>query len=51
MSSRGNIKLHGHEGVEEQLFAYRRLIHWLREMDVRKFNELETVRMTAFNFG
>jgi hypothetical protein len=44
------VNLPFHQDLEEILFQYRRLIGWLKDMDPRKFTELQMV-LVEFRVG
>ncbi|KAG0308790.1 hypothetical protein BGZ98_006837 [Dissophora globulifera] len=47
--SKGYIVLFGYEPIEKFFIAYRGLILWLREMDARRFTELQMIYVNNLN--
>ncbi|KAI9092400.1 exocyst complex component Sec3-domain-containing protein [Phlyctochytrium arcticum] len=40
-SKRGSLRLHGHDSIEENLFRFRKLLKWLKDVDTRKHHNLQ----------
>ncbi|KAJ3080543.1 hypothetical protein HK102_002976 [Quaeritorhiza haematococci] len=45
ISRKGNLKLYGHETMEETLYRFRKLLQWLKDVDARKHHELQMTYM------